>query len=113
MNRVETYDEAEIVITPYGSSDNRRWFRVHDFRPGMEDCCTPGSLQGFEGDRTRIRAAMKRNGVSRYLLTYRHKCEHAGCRKLVQYKFCAFHSKPEDDVVFCAMTGTVFRGELR
>lgn len=105
LRRVETFDEAEVVVIPYGDMSNRRWFTLRDDRPIEVAHDDEKTVHGYQGEMPRLRARMIEKGVKTYMLLHQHRCEHKGCRTLSTTKCCIPHSDPKDDVVFCMMTG--------
>lgn len=110
LRRVSTFAEAEVYVELYRNSND--WYVLHDARPKEVREDPDRNLDGYQGDIGRVKRRMRECGVNTYLLRHHHRCEHKGCKQATPYKHCAYHAKPEQDVVFCAMTGTEFKPEI-
>jgi hypothetical protein len=102
---VHTFDDAQVVVIPYGSMSNRRWYSLRDDRERVIAHDENLSVHGAEGDLPRLKAIMREAGIATYMLLHAHKCEHPGCKRLSTTKYCPAHADPQSDVVFCMMTG--------
>ena len=103
VRRVETFAQADVVIFRRGAASD--WYRLRDDRP-MDVSHDPDlTVHGYEGTFMQVRSWMKTRGVRTYLIAHKHFCEHEGCRKFADTKHCPAHCVPEQDVIFCAMSG--------
>ena len=63
------------------------------------------TVSGYGGDMKRIKSRMVEKGVKTYMLLHSHKCEHRGCGKQSDTKYCAMHMNPRLDPIFCLFGG--------